>query len=456
MTLDSNISMGATPEPKLETRRFLLLQGLMGPFFERVGRGLLKEGYGVHKIHFNGGDRLFWRLPNATDYCRSLEEWPAYLRDFIARNGITDVLLFGDCRPHHAAALELCRELHVPVHVFEEGYLRPDWVTLELGGVNGHSKLPQDPEYYLKEAAHLPEPEPHHPVPSSFRRRAMEGIAYNTADILSRWHYPHWTNHRPWHPLTEGVGWLRRLSDRKAAIQRSEEVLRRLSASKAPYMLFPLQLNADAQVRLHSGFSGIEDAIEKVIASFATSAPLETRLIIKEHPLDNGIYDWRRIVGRIARKYDVIQRVGYVERGDIAVMVRGAKGVVTINSTTGTLAVAENIPVITLGQAVYNIPGITHQDGLDKFWVSPQGPDPEIFMAFRRVLIEYCLVPGGFFSEEGLETLVNGVISRLQRHCLIKFREACRTNGPDVAAWDCMRRPILSLSAKLADIVEGF
>ena len=51
MTLDPNISMGVIPEPKLETRRFLLLQGLMGPFFERVGRGLLKEGYGVHKIH---------------------------------------------------------------------------------------------------------------------------------------------------------------------------------------------------------------------------------------------------------------------------------------------------------------------------------------------------------------------------------------------------------------------
>ena len=25
------------------------------------------------------------------------------------------------------------------VHVVEEGYLRPDWVTIEQGGVNGHS-----------------------------------------------------------------------------------------------------------------------------------------------------------------------------------------------------------------------------------------------------------------------------------------------------------------------------
>ena len=34
----------------LKTRHFLFLQGLMGPFFERVGEALLADGYKVSKI----------------------------------------------------------------------------------------------------------------------------------------------------------------------------------------------------------------------------------------------------------------------------------------------------------------------------------------------------------------------------------------------------------------------
>ncbi|WP_458339329.1 capsular polysaccharide export protein, LipB/KpsS family, partial [Bordetella pertussis] len=33
----------------------------------------------------------------------------------------------------------LARASGVRVHVFEEGYFRPHWVTLERGGVNAHS-----------------------------------------------------------------------------------------------------------------------------------------------------------------------------------------------------------------------------------------------------------------------------------------------------------------------------
>jgi capsular polysaccharide export protein len=166
----------------LAERNILLLQGLMGPLFRRLGQVLRHDGYGVHKVNFNGGDRLFWRLPNGIDYRGSLEDWPAMLRQIITDRAITDVLLFGDCRPIHMAAIAVCRDMHVPVHVFEEGYIRPDWVTLELGGVNGHSTLPRDPVWYRAQAALLPPVPQHAPVPSSFRRRATEALIYNTAE----------------------------------------------------------------------------------------------------------------------------------------------------------------------------------------------------------------------------------------------------------------------------------
>lgn len=398
----------------LAQRNILLLQGLMGPLFRRIGQALRRDGYGVYKVNFNGGDRLFWRLPNGIDFKGTADEWPQALERLISQHKITDVVLFGDCRPMHMAAIAVCRDLHIPVHVFEEGYIRPDWVTLELGGVNGHSSLPRDPAWYRTEAAALPPAPEHHPVPSSFRRRALEAVAYNFADVFTRWYYPYWENHRPWHPLVEGMGWVRRLRRRKAAAAEGEALIAALKTRGAPYVLFPLQLDSDAQIRLHSSFAGIADALRMVIHSFAEYAPSEMRLVVKEHPLDNGVRDWRGETAALATLYGVADRVDYLESGDIVPVARDAKGMVTINSTSGTLALALGVPVIVLGQAIYDIDGITFQGPLNEFWRIPGKPDAENFAAFRRVLIDRCLVAGGFFSDEALTQVTEGIIARLE------------------------------------------
>lgn len=419
-------------EPEAPRRRtFLLLQGLMGPFFQRMGLALRREGYTVLKVNFNGGDRLFWRLPGGIDYRGTEEDWPDTFRALVEKHRVTDVLLFGDCRPLHRASIDICRELSTTVHVYEEGYIRPDWVTLEIGGVNGFSALPRDPSWYLRHAASGTRRAVPQNVPSSFRRRALEGLAYNTADLLTRWWYRHWTTHRPWPPLVEGLGWLRRLGDRKQARARSNAILAGLKHSGAAYMLMPLQLDADAQVRLHSPFSNIGEALDLVLASFARHAPAELRLVVKEHPLDNGVVDWRHRVRTRAVFYNVDDRVDYVEEGDIALMVRDSKGLVTINSTTGTLALASNVPVITLGEAVYDVPGITYAGSLDEFWSSPGAPDIALFEAFKSVLVDRCLIKGGFFSDEALTMLVDGSLERLKAYCPIEYAGWLRPGTAD-------------------------
>lgn len=391
----------------------------MGPLFRRLGQGLMDAGHTVYKVNFNGGDRLFWRLPNGIDYRGSLEEWPQAFEDIVRENGITDVTLFGDCRDHHRPAIEVCRQLGIPVHVFEEGYIRPDWVTLELGGVNGHSSLPRDPEWYRRTAAALPPVPPHAQVPASFRRRATEGLLYNAADVLTRWHYPHWNNHRPWHPAVEGVGWFRKLRRRKEREMFSAQLLASLEASDAPYFLFPLQLDSDAQIRLHSPFSGILPALHKIVKSFAEHAPANVRLVVKEHPLDNGVRDWQQETADMAERFGVADRIDYLPWGDIVPVAQRARGMVTVNSTSGTLGLAMGVPVVALGHAVYDIPDVTHQDGLDAFWQNPFVPDVETFAAFRRVLVDRCLIPGGFFSEEALNKVVRHAVARFEGKALL-------------------------------------
>jgi capsular polysaccharide export protein len=112
--------------------------------------------------------------------------------------------------------------------------------------------------------------------------------------------------------------------------------------------------------------------------------------------------------------FGVEDRVDYLAWGDIEAVTCGSQGVVTINSTSGTFALAAGGPVVVLGHAVYDIPDMTHQGGLDSFWSTPTPPDAETFAAFRRVLVDRCLIPGGFFSEEALEKVVRHAIARLE------------------------------------------
>jgi capsular polysaccharide export protein len=375
---------------------------------------LADRGHGVHRINFNGGDKIYWSGSNAVDYRWGLGRWPRFFAALIQERNVTDIVLFGDCRPLHEAAIAIARRAHVQVHVFEEGYIRPDFVTLEVGGVNGHSGLSRDPDHYLEAARLLPPMPKFDPIPSSFSRRAREDIAYNLATLALAPLFPGYRTHRPWHIMHEYFGWGLRLLRQKAEIKRSAATLARLEADGRPYFVFPLQLTDDYQIRVHSHFDGIGPAIEMVLDSFARNAPADTLLLVKGHPLDNGLVDWEARTLAIAGSLGIADRVMFLETADIDIVVRSAQGLVTVNSTTGTLSLRHGVPTIVLGDAVYDIPRITHQNGLDKFWTAPAKPEAAIFDAFRRVLIDRSLVHGGYFSDEGLGMLVAGSVARLE------------------------------------------
>ncbi|WP_374650086.1 capsule biosynthesis protein [Rhizorhabdus sp.] len=391
-------------------QRFLFLQGPPGPFFDRLGASLRRLGHAVHRINLNAGDVASWSGP-AIDYRGTAERWPSFVDDFLVHHRITDLILFGDCRPLHNAARGMARLRGVRVHVFEEGYIRPDWATLELDGVNGHSSLPRDPNWYLKAARTLPPLAKRPTVPSRFRRRAQEATSYYARTSLGRWRFPHYKSHRDRSAVTEALGWLKQFALRKLQEDRAENVLAQLEGKR--YFALPLQLSSDHQIRVHSLFGTMQAGASYVIESFARSAPDDTYLLVKEHPLDSSLFSWRRFIRREARRLNVEHRVLFTKGGRIDDIVENSLGVVTVNSTTGTLALASGIPVITLGQAVYNIPGITFQGPLDNFWSDPTPPNAKIWDAFSRVLQARCLVYGGFASDEGIEMLVEGSIARL-------------------------------------------
>ena len=394
-------------------RAFLFLQGPASRAFNQIGHALAARGHRVHRVNFHAGDQLFWSLPGAHNYRGSDRDWPAYLEAVLIRHRITEVVLFGDCRPRHRAAVMVARRLQLPVHVFEEGYIRPHWVTLEMGGVNGHSSLPRDPDYYREQSALLAPVPPGPPVPSSFARRAAEDLAYNFAYMLAGWSFPFYRTHRPWNPMVEYVCWAARLARRKVKRGAIAAAVARAHAL-SDYYVFPLQLDCDSQVRTHSPYNGLWPAIEAVLQSFARSAPGHTTLLIKEHPLDNGMRNWSKLVQGTTAALGISGRVCFIEDGDLDMLTRRSLGMVTINSTSGTLALAAGVPITTLGDALYDINGLTFRGELDAFWTDGTPPDAALFEAFRRVLAHRSLVRGGFFSDEAVAMLAEGVVARLE------------------------------------------
>lgn len=391
-------------------RQFLFLQGPAGPFFFNLAQAIRARGVGTHRINLCGGDTFDWPEP-ATAYRGTARRWPLFLDRFLRDHAITDLVLFGDCRPMHQAALRIAQLRGVHIHVFEEGYIRPDWMTLERDGVNGHSPIDRDPDAILLEAANLP-PLPNLPhITADFRRRARDGYWHYHHIFLGRIHFPFFRTHRQGSLLMEGFGWLAKFSRTARRARQASKTLAMLN--DRPYFIFPLQLSGDYQIRVHSPFQSMLEALDYVLESFVRFAPESHLLLVKEHPLENGFRNWRRTLQRRASRLGVAHRVLHIDGGDLEKLARDAVGMVCVNSTSGTLALEVNRPVVVLGDAIYDIRGITHQAGLDRFWTDAEPPDPALYDGFKRVLHAKCLVRGGLASKSAVEILVENSVTRL-------------------------------------------
>lgn len=409
-------------------RKFLFLQGPPGPFFHLLGAELKRHGATVHRINLSGGDHRDWP-EGATNYRGLMRDWPLHFDRYVQQHGITDVVLYGDCRPVHMRAARLARLRGLHIHVFEEGYIRPDWMTLERNGVNGYSPFDRDPQAILAAAAQLPPIPDLPPITASFSRRARDSYWHYhsviTGFLLLR--FPFYRTHRQGSLLAEGVGWLARLALSKRRIRQAAETLERLGDK--PYFLFPLQLSGDYQIRSHSPFLSMAMALEYVLASFARHAPADAILLVKEHPLDVGLRNWRATVRRRSAHHGIAGRVLHIDGGNLDVLSENSVGMVCVNSTSGTFALSAGTPVIVLGDAIYDIPGITHQGSLDTFWTRPELPDAALYDAFKKVVHDKCLVRGGLASESATSVLIEGSVERLLVPVQVPNGQATRRRG---------------------------
>jgi capsular polysaccharide export protein len=149
------------------------------------------------------------------------------------------------------------------------------------------------------------------------------------------------------------------------------------------------------------------------VESFARCAPTDARLIFKSHPLDPGLERHDRAIAEAAAEAGASGRVSFADDGDLHAMLGRVDGVVTVNSTSGLAALEQGRPTITLGRAIYNLPGLTHQGGLDSFWRDPEPPDADLFETFRRVEMTKTQINGAYADRRGCALAASEAARRL-------------------------------------------
>lgn len=431
---------GSRPAVRDGGRRvFLFLQGPASAFFPRLATALEARGHRCLRINLCAGDRLFWRRPGALDYRGDLESWPGFVAAFMEREGISDLVLLGEQRDHHRAAVAAAQARGVAVTVTDFGYLRPDWITLEKDGMSGNSRFPRDPEAIRALARQAPAPNLTPRYRADFWAMALRDMAYHLSTSFLWMLYPRYRSFLRGTPLLGYLGTGLRLLRSRLARRRTDRLVAAVRASGAPYYVFPLQMETDFQIRAYSPFDDHKQPIRMVIESFARNAPPDSRLVIKVHPFDSGLVNWRKFARGVAAGLGATGRVDCIDGGSLEELLERARGVVTINSTVGLWALRMDRPLMVLGQAVFDLPGLSFEGPLDRFWVEAAAPDPDLRDAFLRALAATTQIRGVFYGGPGLDHAVEAAAERLDGGLVNCLLPRVAADGGEPA--DAGRRP---------------
>ena len=398
--------------PPAPPRRFLFLQGPISPFFAELAVALRAHGHATRRINLCLGDRLFWDGSGATDYRGRPRDWPDFIAGYLKRERITDLVLLGEQRPYHKAAIAAAKARGIAVTVTDYGYLRPDWIVLERDGMGAESRFPRDPAAILALAEDCPEPDLAHLYGDDFALQARWDVTHHLASLLP-WPFPHYESYLLHHPIPAYLGTGLQLLRRRAETARAAAVLAAL-APRGPLYLFAMQMENDYSIRAYSRFPDNDTALAEVVGSFARGAPPDAQLLVKVHPLDPGLKRWAARLGRIAAAAGVAGRVHLLDGAlDADPVILACRGVVTINSTLAVRAIALGRATMAMGRAIYDVPGLVWQGAPDAFWQVAAPPDAVLAEAFIRGIGACLQVRGRFYGRPGLDAAVRGAMRRL-------------------------------------------
>ncbi|MEM9221652.1 MAG: capsular biosynthesis protein [Pseudomonadota bacterium] len=353
---------------------------------------------------------MAWGFAPATNYRGRLRDWPTFVASFLEREGIEAVLMHSERRPYHLEAAAEARQRKISVCVTELGYLRPDWMTIELNGNSVDSLFPTDPDAIRAMAAENPEPDLAVAYPREQLLETRDDLLNALPNVFGWFLFPHYRAHGLYHPFVAYGRFLAREARLGARNRAAQDVRDRL---KPPFFLFAMQTDTDFQIRANSQLADMVEALKLTFSSFAAHAPAAAKLVVKKHPGDLGPVNWARRVPELAAEAGLGGRVEFVDGLAMGVWCADAAGMVTVNSSAGLDGLAAGLPTHTLSPAIYDVPGLTHQGDLNGFWGAGTPPDSTLFGDFRKALAASIQVRGTIYNRAGTHRAADEIASRV-------------------------------------------
>lgn len=379
-----------TPETtRVKRRRILIVQGDWEAGMSLLALDLKDTGHSVAKVVFCAPDLIYrFRGIQSHIFRKPIDSFEDWLRDLVRRENYDTFFLYNHYRPYNQIAWNLAEELGMGCYVFELGLIRPNCVTVFS---NKTFPLPTLATAWEKIIAGHRNPKQAETPPEICQvSTAAKMVAFCSNFFISRVTsplFPNFVDQREmklWSHFKHGLIHLWRFIERGRDCEFDPLFAGELSGS---YYAVPLQVHSDTQITKCSDYRSIEQFIKQVVRSFERHAPPDTKLVFKVHPMDRGYKDYTDLITGLDHRLGG-NRILYVDRVSLPTLLANCRGLVNINSSVGISGLVHHVPVITLGQAVYNLPDLTYQGGLDAFWTQAARPKSHRVRQFINLLLE--------------------------------------------------------------------
>lgn len=355
----------------------------------RLALDLKDAGHEVAKVMFCAPD-LIYRFKGIRTHLfhKPLADFDVWLRKLVATEHYDTFFLYNHYRPYNQVTWNLAEEKGLGCHVFELGLIRPNCVTVFCNKTQPLPTLAAAWQEILMERrmpVHVETPPELCQVSTTAKM-----LAFCSNFLISRITsplFPDFVDQREMklgRHFKHGLIHLWRFIERSRDCEFDPVFASELSGR---YYAAPLQVHSDTQITQCSDFKSIEQFIKVVVRSFERFAPSDTKLVFKVHPMDRGYKDYMDLIAGLDHRLGG-GRILYVDRVHLPTLLSNSRGVVNINSSVGISGLIHHVPVIALGKAVYDLPDLTFQGGLDAFWTQAQKPKNLRVKQFINLLLE--------------------------------------------------------------------
>ncbi|MBK17120.1 MAG: hypothetical protein CMK49_03785 [Prochlorococcus sp. SP3034] len=390
----------------------LLLIGPIGTFFSRLSKFLKSKNINTYKILFPYKEYGF-KKNQIIKFNEEMNSFKLFLLKVIEEKKIRHIFMYGDVIIPHQIAIETCIALRkkgyeIDTEIFELGYLRPNYVTLEKNGVNFKSNIPRDKKFYEKLEKVKVIPKAKYNIGLRVRK-LWKGItfihhAFTNYQITE---YDHKLQPKPIYLYYQLLGFIR-----KYIYMIEEYKIKKNIGKRKNFFLVVLQVSKDSQIVEGSDFNNIENFIKYVIASFKKANIKDCQLVIKHHPRDRGYNNYKKLINTEIKNNQLKERIIYIHDLKIASLLRNkkCKGSIMINSSVGIQSLFHNVPVKVFGKAIYDIDGLTDKKNLEEFLQKPSPPNQELFKKYFNYILQTTQINGnfdGYFPFDHVFNIVN-------------------------------------------------